>query len=90
MHTDEVQGNKLFAKRSKCQFAQTEVEFLGHVLTSKGLEMNQHKVRQARSIAMQQQDVTFIHLPGKASVVADALSHRLDLEANAIQLLKRK
>jgi hypothetical protein len=35
---------KLSAQHSKCHFAQTEVVFRGHVLTSKGLEMNQHKV----------------------------------------------
>jgi hypothetical protein len=47
--------------------------------------------RQARwSIAMQEQDVTFIHLPGQANVIADALSRRPDLEANATQLRKRK
>jgi hypothetical protein len=47
--------------------------------------------RQARwSISMQEQDVTFIHLPGQANVVADTLSRRPDLEANAIQLRKRK
>jgi hypothetical protein len=39
---------------------------------------------------MQEHEVTFIHLPGKADVIADALCLRRDLGVNAIQLYKRK
>jgi hypothetical protein len=54
------------------------------------LKLTQKQAR--RSIAMQEQamHVIFIHQTGKANVVADALSRRPDLEANAIQRRKRK
>ncbi|MBW0581243.1 hypothetical protein O181_120958, partial [Austropuccinia psidii MF-1] len=39
-------ANNLFAKASKCLFHVSSVEYLGYVVSSEGLKMNQAKVRQ--------------------------------------------
>nr|XP_027072057.1 uncharacterized protein LOC113696870 [Coffea arabica] len=36
--------NQLFCKRSKCSFAQTSVEYLGHVISEKGVSMDKSKI----------------------------------------------
>jgi hypothetical protein len=40
-----LRDNKLFAKRSKCQFFRSEVEFLGHYVGRDGLRMVNDKVK---------------------------------------------
>jgi len=40
-----IRENKLYAKLEKCEFGVTEVDFLGHRITQKGLKMDDHKVR---------------------------------------------
>jgi hypothetical protein len=39
-----LREHKLFAKRSKCQFCQPDVEFFGHIVSHRGMEMDQHNV----------------------------------------------
>jgi hypothetical protein len=39
---------KLYAKRSKCEFAQTEVSFLGHKISAAGVSVEQDKVAAVR------------------------------------------
>ncbi|MBW0556623.1 hypothetical protein O181_096338 [Austropuccinia psidii MF-1] len=41
-----LRGNNLFAKPSKCLFHVSSVEYLGYVVSSKGLKMDQAKVQQ--------------------------------------------
>ncbi|XP_070029865.1 uncharacterized mitochondrial protein AtMg00860-like [Nicotiana sylvestris] len=41
---DLLQQHKLFAKRSKCNFAQTQVEYLGHVISGEGVSTDVTKV----------------------------------------------
>ena len=36
----KLRENKLYAKLSKCEFAKKEVEFLGHVVSTKGIEVD--------------------------------------------------
>ncbi len=47
-HVKEVlqrlRSEKLFCKRSKCHFSQWQVKFLGHVVSNKGVAMQQDKV----------------------------------------------
>jgi hypothetical protein len=43
-----LREHELFAKRSKCQFCQPDVEFLGHTVSHRGMEMDQHKVDAVR------------------------------------------
>jgi hypothetical protein len=40
-----LRENKLYAKFEKCKFGVTEVDFLGHKITQKGLKMDDHKVK---------------------------------------------
>ena len=40
-----LRENKLYAKESKCEFFKSEVSFLGHVVSSKGISMEDHKVK---------------------------------------------
>ena len=42
---DVLRKNKLYAKASKCEFFRTEVEFLGHRISSEGIHVMQDKVR---------------------------------------------
>ena len=39
-----LQENQLYAKRSKCSFAQTEVEYLGHIISGEGVRADPKKV----------------------------------------------
>ncbi len=41
----KLRENKLYAKFEKCKFEVTEVDFLGHRITQKGLKMDDHKVK---------------------------------------------
>jgi hypothetical protein len=36
--------HKLFAKQSKCKFASSEIEYLGHIISSQGVHANPSKV----------------------------------------------
>jgi hypothetical protein len=40
-----LRENKLYAKLEKCEFAVTEVDFLGHRITQEDLKMDDHKVK---------------------------------------------
>ena len=42
---DILRENKLYAKRSKCEFLRTEVEFLGHIVSAKGLCADPKKIQ---------------------------------------------
>ena len=41
---EALANNHLYAKRSKCMFACTKVEYLGHVITAKGVHIVPKKV----------------------------------------------
>lgn len=42
---DHLTANNLYIKRSKCQFVQTSIEYLGHVISSQGVEPDKNKVK---------------------------------------------
>ncbi|MDR3548743.1 MAG: reverse transcriptase, partial [Candidatus Pacebacteria bacterium] len=42
---EKLRANKLYAKESKCEFVQSEVEFLGHIVGCNGVRMMEDKVR---------------------------------------------
>lgn len=44
-----LRDNHLYVKRSKCAFAQSKIEYLGHVISSQGVAADENKI-----IAMQQ------------------------------------
>lgn len=39
-----LKGNQLYAKRSKCAFGELAIEYLGHVVSSEGVVVDQSKV----------------------------------------------
>jgi hypothetical protein len=45
-----LRDHKLYAKLSKCQFGQSSVKFLGHVVSAKGVGMDRHKVQHIRDL----------------------------------------
>ena len=44
-----LRENQLYAKRSKCEFYKARVEYLGHMISSNGVEVNDDKVEAVRS-----------------------------------------
>ena len=44
MVLDLLREHQLSAKERKCEFLKTEIHYLGHVLSSKGVDMNATKV----------------------------------------------
>jgi len=45
---DKLHANKLYAKLSKCKFAKEQVEYLGHIVSSKGIQPDPAKVKVIR------------------------------------------
>lgn len=48
---DKLREHKLCAKLSKCQFARTTVDYLGHVMSKQGFSMEKYKVQAIRTWA---------------------------------------
>jgi len=44
-----LREHNLFAKRSKCEFYKERVEYLGHMISEKGIEVTNDKVEAIRS-----------------------------------------
>ena len=44
-----LRQNKLYAKRSKCEFYQARVEYLGHMISENGVEVTEDKVETIKS-----------------------------------------
>lgn len=48
LHLEEVlrvlRDNSLFAKKSKCSFGKSELQFLGHIISGKGVQSDPKKV----------------------------------------------
>jgi hypothetical protein len=40
-----LQQNQLLLKKSKCSFAQTSLEYLGHIISSKGVSTDPEKIK---------------------------------------------
>ncbi|GKA24335.1 putative reverse transcriptase domain-containing protein [Tanacetum coccineum] len=67
-----LKKEKLYAKFSKCEFWLQEVHFLGHVINGDGLHVDSSKIEALFS----DYDCEIRYNPGKANVVADALSKK--------------
>jgi transposase InsO family protein len=42
---DRLRQNRLYAKQSKCEFAKTAIEFLGHFVSDRGLQVDPRKIQ---------------------------------------------
>jgi hypothetical protein len=42
---EALRKHQLFAKQSKCTFATTKVEYLGHVISANGVSTDPHKIQ---------------------------------------------
>ena len=40
----KLREHKLYAKENKCEFAKSQVEFLGHVVSDQGIKVDPKKV----------------------------------------------
>jgi len=54
---DKLRANKLYAKLSKCEFAKEQVEYLGHIVSSKGIQPDPAKVKAIKDWP----DLTTVH-----------------------------
>lgn len=52
----KLREHRLFVKRSKCSFAQTEFEYLGHIISAQGVATDPKKTRQW-SVGLHQQQL---------------------------------
>ncbi|GJY19124.1 putative nucleotidyltransferase, ribonuclease H [Tanacetum coccineum] len=66
-----LRDNEIYVKLEKCSFAQDEVELLGYKIKDGGLMMDGAKIKAI-------QDWEPLTKPGKANVVADALSRKAE------------
>ncbi|GFS49348.1 retrovirus-related Pol polyprotein from transposon 297 [Trichonephila clavipes] len=78
-----LQEASLVIKVAKCQFLQTEVDFLGHHISVNGIEPSKERIRKLnKATPRQQRHLEYIaqftvDVPGKDNTIADALS-RID------------
>ncbi|GJS22096.1 putative reverse transcriptase domain-containing protein [Tanacetum coccineum] len=85
-----LKKEKLYAKFSKCEFWLREVQFLGHVINGNGIHVDPSKIEASLQISLVKRviwtaswdrvfsdyDCEIRYHPGKANVVADALSRK--------------
>ncbi|XP_070040040.1 uncharacterized protein [Nicotiana tomentosiformis] len=78
-----LQEQKLYAKFSKCEFWLDSVAFLGHVVLGEGIEhlfkQRDLNLRQRKWLELlKDYNISILYHPGKANVVADALSKKAE------------
>nr|GEV93614.1 putative reverse transcriptase domain-containing protein [Tanacetum cinerariifolium] len=99
-----LEKEKLFRKFSKCEFWLQEVHFLGHVLNSEGIHVDTNKIEAVKNWKPPTKIRSFLGLagyysdydceiryyPGKANVVADALSMKKRLKLRRARAMSMK
>ncbi|XP_070014108.1 uncharacterized protein [Nicotiana sylvestris] len=80
-----LRDNKLYAKFSKCKFWLKSIAFLGHIVSDGGIKISLQYILKKKELNLRQRrwlellkdyDVNILYHPGKANVVANALSRR--------------
>ncbi|GKC10630.1 putative reverse transcriptase domain-containing protein [Tanacetum coccineum] len=71
-----LKKKKLYAKFSKCDVWLDFVQFLGHLIDSKGIYVDPSKIKAIKNWATPTTPTEMSYHPGKANVVADALSRK--------------
>ncbi|GJU89260.1 putative reverse transcriptase domain-containing protein [Tanacetum coccineum] len=80
-----LKKEELYAKFSKCEFWIPKVQFLDHMIDSQGIHVDPAKIKSIKDWAspkspmeirqfLDDYEVRFVYHPGKANVVADALT----------------
>ncbi|GJW99293.1 putative reverse transcriptase domain-containing protein [Tanacetum coccineum] len=80
-----LRKEKLYAKFSKCEFWLQEVHFLGHVVNQNGIYVDPSKIEAIELFSDYECEIRY-H-PGKANVVADALSRKERLKPIRIRAM---
>ncbi|GJS72257.1 putative reverse transcriptase domain-containing protein [Tanacetum coccineum] len=75
-----LKKEKLYAKFSKCEFWILKVQFLGHVIDSKGIHVDPAKIESIKDWASPKTPTEIRQFLGKANVVANALSRKERIE----------
>nr|GFA49197.1 putative reverse transcriptase domain-containing protein [Tanacetum cinerariifolium] len=71
-----LKKEELYAKFSKCEFWIPKVQFLGHVLDNQGIHVDPAKNESIKDCASPKSPTEIRKFPGKANLVADALSRK--------------
>nr|GEX62566.1 putative reverse transcriptase domain-containing protein [Tanacetum cinerariifolium] len=85
-----LKKENLYAKFSKCEFWILKVQFLSHVINSRGIHVEPAKIEFIKDWASPKTPTKirqFLGLAGKANIVADALSHKERIEPLRVQAL---
>ncbi|GKA58160.1 putative reverse transcriptase domain-containing protein [Tanacetum coccineum] len=82
-----LRKEKLYAKFSKCDFWIRIVQFLGHLIDSQGLHVDPAKIKGLSREMITDYDCEIYYHPGKANVVADALSQKKQIKPLRVRAL---
>ncbi|GKA30280.1 putative reverse transcriptase domain-containing protein [Tanacetum coccineum] len=85
-----LKKEELYAKFSKCKFWLQEVQFLGHMVNQNGIQVDPSKieaVKNWKAPTKPSEIRSFLGLPGKANVVADALSRKERVKPRHVRIM---
>ena len=87
---DVLRRHKLYAKRSKCQFFGTQIEYLGHVLSGEGVSVDPKKIETVVRWSVPKDKTEVICFLGLATYMRKYVRDFLNIAAPMTDLLKGK